>query len=88
MEAGKRVVGVKQSRKAIREGRARRAYLADDADPAIIEALAAETCWRRPSWAGRAASPWAPPWPWTSSRERRPRYFWFFRNSPPAFCKK
>ena len=42
MEPEKRVVGVKQSRKAIREGRARRAYLADDADPAIIEALAAE----------------------------------------------
>ncbi len=35
MEPGKRVVGVKQSRKAIREGQACRVYLASDADPAI-----------------------------------------------------
>ena len=32
-----KVVGVKQSRKAIREGRAKRVYLACDADPAITE---------------------------------------------------
>ena len=36
-----KVVGVKQSRKAIREGRAKRVYLAVDADPAITEPLAA-----------------------------------------------
>ena len=42
MEPEKRVVGVKQSRKAIREGRARRVYLACDADPAITEPIAAE----------------------------------------------
>ena len=30
-----KVIGVKQSRKAIREGRAKRVYLACDADPAI-----------------------------------------------------
>lgn len=42
MEAGKRVVGVKQSRKAIREGRACRVYLASDADPALVEPIAAE----------------------------------------------
>lgn len=30
-----KVVGVKQSRKAIREGRVKRVYLACDADPAI-----------------------------------------------------
>ena len=36
-----KVVGVKQSRKAIREGRARRVYLACDADPAITEPIAA-----------------------------------------------
>ena len=36
-----KVVGVKQSRKAIREGRARRVYLACDADPAITDPIAA-----------------------------------------------
>lgn len=35
-----KVVGVKQSRKAIREGRARRVYLACDADPAITDPVA------------------------------------------------
>lgn len=35
-----KVIGVKQSRKAIREGRAQRVYLACDADPAIIEPVA------------------------------------------------
>ena len=38
-----KVIGVKQSRKAIREGRAKRVYLACDADPAIIEPVA-ENC--------------------------------------------
>ena len=42
MELEKRVVGVKQSRKAIREGRASRVYLASDADPALTEPIAAE----------------------------------------------
>ena len=42
MEPQKRVVGVKQSRKAIREGRARRVYLAGDADPALVGPIAAE----------------------------------------------
>lgn len=42
MESEKRVVGVKQSRKAIREGRARRVYLASDADPALTGPIAAE----------------------------------------------
>ena len=36
-----KVVGVKQSRKAIREGRATRVYLACDADPAITDPIAA-----------------------------------------------
>ena len=36
-----KVIGVKQSRKAIREGRAKRVYLASDADPAITEPVAA-----------------------------------------------
>lgn len=38
-----KVIGVKQSRKAIREGRAKRVYLACDADPAITEPVA-ENC--------------------------------------------
>ena len=42
MEAERRVVGVKQSRKAIREGRVRRVYLASDADPAITEPIRAQ----------------------------------------------
>ncbi len=42
MEPEKRVVGVKQSRKAIREGRACRVHLACDADPALTEPIAAE----------------------------------------------
>ena len=37
-----KVVGVKQSRKAIRDGRAARVYLAVDADPAITEPVATE----------------------------------------------
>ena len=35
-----KVIGVKQSRKMIREGRACRVYLACDADPAITEPVA------------------------------------------------
>ena len=38
-----KVIGVKQSRKAIREGRARRVFLACDADPAITDPVA-ESC--------------------------------------------
>ena len=35
-----KVIGVKQSRKAIREGRAKQVYLACDADPAITDPVA------------------------------------------------
>ena len=35
-----KVVGVKQSRRAIREGRATRVFLADDAAPAITDPVA------------------------------------------------
>lgn len=34
-----KVIGVKQSRRAIREGRAKRVYVAYDADPAITESV-------------------------------------------------
>ena len=45
LKQGPRVVGVKQTRRAIGEGRAARVYLAQDADPAItapVEALCRE----------------------------------------------
>ena len=35
-----KVIGVKQSRKAVREGRAKRVYLACDADPVITDPVA------------------------------------------------
>ena len=35
-----KVIGVKQSRKAVRDGRAKRVYLACDADPAITAPVA------------------------------------------------
>lgn len=38
----KKVVGVKQSKKALREGRARRVFLAKDADPALTGPIAAD----------------------------------------------
>ena len=38
-----KVIGVKQSRKAIREGRAKLVYLAYDADPVITDPVA-ESC--------------------------------------------
>lgn len=34
-----KVIGVKQSRRAISEGRARKAFFACDADPAVLEGL-------------------------------------------------
>ena len=39
-----KVIGVKQSRKAIREGRAKRVFLACDADPAIVDPIAESCC--------------------------------------------
>ena len=38
-----KVIGVKQSRRAIREGLAKRVFLADDADPVITDPVA-ESC--------------------------------------------
>ena len=35
-----KVVGVKQCRKAIRDGRAKRVYLACDADPVLVDPIA------------------------------------------------
>lgn len=37
-----KVVGVKQSRKAIREGRAVQVFLACDADPAVVDPIRAD----------------------------------------------
>ncbi len=42
----KRTVGIKQTRRAIREGLARKVYLAADADPALVEELR-ELCVQR-----------------------------------------
>ena len=45
LKQGAKVVGVKQTRRAIGEGRAARVYLAQDADPAVtapVEALCRE----------------------------------------------
>ncbi|SMC47000.1 ribosomal L7Ae/L30e/S12e/Gadd45 family protein [Papillibacter cinnamivorans] len=39
LSTGKKVIGIKQSRKAIREGAAERAFLAQDADPEIRETM-------------------------------------------------
>jgi large subunit ribosomal protein L7A len=39
LTSSKRVVGVKQSRRAIQDGRAARVFLACDADPALTEPL-------------------------------------------------
>ena len=39
LKLSKRVVGVKQTRRAVQEGRAVRVYLAADADPMITEPL-------------------------------------------------
>ena len=40
LSAQKKVVGVKQSRRALQDGLARRIYLACDADPAVTRPLA------------------------------------------------
>ena len=42
LSAAEKAVGLKQSRKAIREERAKRVFLAGDADPLIIEPVQAE----------------------------------------------
>ena len=40
-----KVIGVKQSRKAIRDGRAKRVFLACDADPAVTGPVAESCTW-------------------------------------------
>ena len=39
LAAGKKVSGVKQSRRAVRDGLAKTVFLARDADPAVIEPI-------------------------------------------------
>lgn len=41
LQNGKKVVGLKQTKKAIQAGRAQRVFLACDADPAVTEPIAA-----------------------------------------------
>ena len=39
LKAGPRVVGAKQTRRALADGRAQRVYLAEDADPGVTEPI-------------------------------------------------
>lgn len=41
LKAGPRVVGAKQTRRALADGRAVRVYLAEDADPGVTESVEA-----------------------------------------------
>lgn len=41
LKSADKVVGLKQSRKAVQAGRAKRAYVAEDADPWVIEPFTA-----------------------------------------------
>ena len=42
LRSSEKVIGAKQSRRAVRDGRAQRVFLACDADPALTEPLAAQ----------------------------------------------
>ena len=44
LKAGSRVVGAKQTRRALRDGRAKRVYMAKDADPRLLQPLVQEAC--------------------------------------------
>ena len=63
LKAGSRVVGAKQTRRALKDGRAKRVYMAKDADPRLLQPLVQEAVRQRvPLIQERpAASPWAPP---------------------------
>ena len=70
LKAGSRVVGAKQTRRALKDGRAKRVYMAKDADPRLLQPLVQEAVRQRvpssrwtpcASWERPAASPWAPP---------------------------
>ena len=39
LKAGSRVVGAKQTRRALKDGRAKRVYMAKDADPRLLQPL-------------------------------------------------
>ena len=81
LAAREKVIGVKQSARAIREGRAERVFLACDADPRLTESIRREL--RRPPGGGRLHHGPAG----TSLRNCRGRgsggcaeVIWFFRN--------
>ena len=66
LEHADKVAGVKQTRRALQDGRAKELFLARDADPGLTEPLARSQSngWIPcGSWAGPAASPWGPLWP-------------------------
>ena len=47
MKAGSRVVGAKQTRRALKDGRAKRVYMAKDADPRLLQPLVQEAVRQR-----------------------------------------
>ena len=55
LKQGPRVAGVKQTRRAVQEGRVRRVFLAEDADPRVVDPLA-ELCRERNVPVERASS--------------------------------
>ena len=69
LKAGSRVVGAKQTRRALKDGRAKRVYMAKDADPRLLQPLVQEAVRQRVPLIQvdtmrqerPAASPWAPP---------------------------
>ena len=46
-KAGSRVVGAKQTRRALKDGRAKRVYMAKDADPRLLQPLVQEAVRQR-----------------------------------------
>ena len=50
LKAGSRVVGAKQTRRALKDGHAKRVYMAKDADPAVIWTARALWKWRPLCW--------------------------------------
>ena len=47
LKAGSRVVGAKQTRRALKDGRAKRVYMAKDADPRLLQPLVQEAVRQR-----------------------------------------
>ena len=61
LKAGSRVVGAKQTRRALKDGRAKRVYMAKDADPRLLQPLVQEAVRQRVPLIQVDTMPWAPP---------------------------